>query len=137
MGRRVSSTIIIKCPRVGEAMQGKNRFEKRSGQFNVKIKSFRADNSPVNAIEFKSDHDNKGQDITLSDVGAHHQNGGLRESHHDNNFMVVYDDVAHRPPLLRAGDARYSWPFVMDHAVYCWNHFPIKNITFHLPRLLM
>jgi hypothetical protein len=61
--------------RVGETLQGKNTFEKGSAQFNVQIKSFRADNAPFNAAEFKNDLKNKGQTISFSGVGAHHQNG--------------------------------------------------------------
>jgi hypothetical protein len=61
--------------RAGETLQGKNTFEKGSGQLNINIKSFQADDAPFNAAEFKSDIKNKSQDITFSGVGAHHQNG--------------------------------------------------------------
>jgi hypothetical protein len=66
--------------RIGETLKGKNRFEKGSRQFNVQIKSFRADNAPFKAAEFHSDLDNKGQTITFSGVGAHHQNGAAERA---------------------------------------------------------
>jgi hypothetical protein len=66
--------------RSGETLKGKNRFEKGSRQFNVQIKSFRADNAPFNAAEFQNGLDNKGQTITFSGVGAHHQNGAAERA---------------------------------------------------------
>jgi hypothetical protein len=65
---------------IGETLKGKNRFEKGSRQLNVQIKSFRADNAPFNAAEFQNDLDNKGQTITCSGVGAHHQNGAAERA---------------------------------------------------------
>jgi hypothetical protein len=65
---------------VGETLQGKNRFEKGSAQFDMKIKSFRADNAPFDAAEFKNDLENKGQTISFSGVGSHHQNGAAKRA---------------------------------------------------------
>jgi hypothetical protein len=46
----------------------------------VKIKSFRADNAPFNAAEFKNYLENKGQTISFSGVGEHHQNGAAERA---------------------------------------------------------
>jgi hypothetical protein len=111
--------------RVRETLQGKNRFEKGSGQFNSKVKSFRADNAPFNAIEFKSDLNNKGQYIMLSGVGAHHHNGVAKQASKTItswSCTMMFHIILHWPAQTMPD----LWPFAMDHAVYCWNHLPSK-----------
>jgi hypothetical protein len=111
---------------IGETLQGKNRFEKGSRQFNVPIISFRADNAPFNAAEFQSDLDNKGQTITFSSVGVHHQNGAAERAIKTitswSRTMMLHA-ILHWPEQTTLD----MWPFAMDHAVYCWNHLPSKN----------
>jgi hypothetical protein len=112
--------------RVGETLQGKNTFEKGSAQFNVQIKSFRADNAPFNAAEFKNDLENKGQTIPFSGVGAHHQNGAAERSIKTITSWaqtMMLHAILHWPEQTTLD----LWPFVMDRAVYCWNHLPSKN----------
>jgi hypothetical protein len=112
--------------RVGETLQGKNRFEKGSGKFNVNINTFRADNAPFNAVEFKSDLDNKGQVITFSSVGAHHQNGAAKRAIKTITSWsrtMMLSAILHWPEQTTLD----LWPFAMDFAVYCWNHLPSKN----------
>jgi hypothetical protein len=112
--------------RVGETLQGKNRFEKGSAQFDVQIKSFRADNAPFNAAEFKNDLENKGQTITLSGAGAHHQNGAAERAIKMITSWarkMMLHAILHWPEQTTLD----LWPFAMDRAVYCWNHLPSKN----------
>jgi hypothetical protein len=111
---------------VGETLQGKNRFEKDSAQFDVQIKSFRADNAPFNAAEFKNDLENKGQTISFSGVGAHHQNGAAKRSIKTITSWartMMLHAILHWPEQTTLD----LWPFAMDQAVYCWNHLPSKN----------
>jgi hypothetical protein len=61
--------------RVGETLQSKIAFECIANTCGHNIKSFRADNMPFSSKEFKADLVTKGQEITFSGVGAHHQNG--------------------------------------------------------------
>jgi hypothetical protein len=79
--------------RVRETLQGNNRFEKGSGQFNVKIKTLRSDNAPFNAAEFKNDLDNKYQSIAFSGVGAHHQNGAAERAIKTINVLDTNNDA--------------------------------------------
>jgi hypothetical protein len=112
--------------RFGETLQGKNRFEKGSAQFDVQIKSFRAGNAPFNADEFKNDLENKGQTISFSGVGAHHQNGAAERAIKMITYWaltMMLHAILHWPEQTTLD----LWPFAMDHAVYCWNHFPSKN----------
>jgi hypothetical protein len=107
-------------------LQGKNRFEKGSAQFDVKIKSFRADNTPFNAAEFKNDLENKGQTISFSGVGAHHQNGAAERAIKTITSWartMMLHVIIHWLEQTTLD----LWPFAMDHTVYCWNHLPSKN----------
>jgi len=61
--------------RVGETLQSKHAFEQFAAKHGVKVHAFHADNAPFGAKEFTDDLDLKGQDITYSGTGAHHQNG--------------------------------------------------------------
>jgi hypothetical protein len=92
----------------------------------VQIKSFRADNAPFNAAEFKNDLENKGQTISFSCVGAHHQNGtaerAIKTITSWSRTMMLHT-ILHWPEQTTL-DLR---PFAMDHVVYCWNHLPSKN----------
>jgi hypothetical protein len=117
--------------RVGEILQGKNRFEKGSAQFDVQIKSFRADNAPFNAAEFKNGLENKGQTSSFSGVGAHHQNGaaeGAIKTITSGVRTIMLHAILHWPEQTTLD----LWPFAMDHAVYCWNHLPSKMEEFRL-----
>jgi transposase InsO family protein len=89
----------------------------------VQIKSFRADNAPFNAAEFKNDLENKGQTISFSGVGAHHQNGAAERAIKTTTSWartMMLHAILHWPEQTTLD----LWPFAMDHAVYCWNHLP-------------
>jgi hypothetical protein len=112
--------------RVGETLQGKNRFKKGSAQFDVQIKSFRADKAPFSAAKFKNYLENKGQTISFSGVGAHHQNGAAERASKTINYWaqtMMLHTILHWPEQTTLN----MWPFTMDHAVNCWNHLPSKN----------
>jgi hypothetical protein len=112
--------------RVGETLKGKNRFEKGSAQFHVQIKSFRADNAPFNAAEFKNDLENKGRTISLSGVGAHHQKGAAERA---IKTITSWARTMMLHAILHWQEQTTLdlWLFAMDHVVYCWNHLPSKN----------
>ena len=42
---------------IGDTLQGKHAFENFAGDFNIKLKSYHADNMPFNAKEFQEDLD--------------------------------------------------------------------------------
>jgi hypothetical protein len=107
-------------------VQSKNRFENGSGQLDVKIKSFCADNAPFNTTEFKSDLENKGQNITFSGVGARHNNGVAERSTKTitawSHTMMLHT-ILHWPEQTTLD----MWPFATEHMVYCSNHLPRKK----------
>ena len=109
--------------RVGETLQSKHQFERQAAEVGVKFKSFRADNHPFEAQDFTQDCEDRGQIITYSGVGAHHQNGvaerALQTVTRWARAMMLHQLLhwpEHFDPAL--------WPFAMDHAVYLWNNMP-------------
>jgi hypothetical protein len=101
-------------------------FDKGSAKFNVQIKSFRADNAPLNTTEFKNDLENKGQTISLSGVRAHHQNGAAERAIKTITSwarLMMLHTILHCPEQTMLD----LWPFAMAHVVYCLNHLPSKN----------
>jgi hypothetical protein len=91
-----------------------------------KLQSFRADNMPFNSKEFKSDLVTKGQTLSLSGVGAHHQNGvaerAIQTVTQWARSMLLHQ-VLHWPDQAQLD----LWPFALEHAVYLWNHLPKKD----------
>ena len=61
--------------RAGETIVGKHKFENFAAEFGIKIKGYHADNMPFTAKEFIDDIELQQQQLSLSGVGAHHQNG--------------------------------------------------------------
>jgi hypothetical protein len=58
-----------------EALRGKHNFERLATGSGVKIKDYRADNGIFARSEIQNSAKSLGQVLTLSGVGAHHQNG--------------------------------------------------------------
>ncbi|KAG7358094.1 hypothetical protein IV203_014681 [Nitzschia inconspicua] len=66
--------------RAGETINSKVAFERFAHSCGHRLQSFRADNMPFDSAEFKADLVAKNQTISLSGVGAHHQNGVAERS---------------------------------------------------------
>ncbi|KAG7374494.1 reverse transcriptase RNA-dependent DNA polymerase [Nitzschia inconspicua] len=112
--------------RAGETLQSKLAFERFAHNCGHKLKSFRADNMPFNSQEFKSDLVAKNQELTLSGVGAHHQNGVAERSIQTVTQWaraMLLHLALHWPEQSRLD----LWPFALEHAVYLWNHMPKKD----------
>ncbi|KAG7349585.1 reverse transcriptase RNA-dependent DNA polymerase [Nitzschia inconspicua] len=112
--------------RAGETLQSKLAFERFAHNCGHKLKSFRADNMPFNSQEFKTDLEAKNQELTLSGVGAHHQNGVAERSIQTVTQWaraMLLHLALHWPEQSRLD----LWPFALEHAVYLWNHMPKKD----------
>jgi hypothetical protein len=81
---------------------------------------------PFNSTEFKADLTAKEQSLSLSGVGAHHQNGvaerAIQTVTQWARAMLLHQ-VLHWPDQAQLD----LWPFAMEHAVYLWNHLPKKD----------
>lgn len=112
--------------RTGEILQGKRAFEAFAEQHVVTIKNYHADNAPFNSQEFKDDLRLKGQDISFSGVGAHHQNGVA-----ENAIWTVTGWA--RAMLLHSifywleqADPTL-WPFALNNSMMLWNSMPQRE----------
>lgn len=109
--------------RVGETLIGKHNLERHARQHGFKIKGYRADNHPFEAVAFLQDLELQDQTITYSGVGAHHQNGvaerGLQTTTTWARAMMMHQ-LIHWPEEFDPA----LWPFAMEHAVYIWNNMP-------------
>ena len=116
---------------VTQTLQGKHKFEKDADLYGIKIKAYRGDNHPFAAAEFQADIQLEDQDLTLSGVGAHHQNGVAERALQTITTWaraMMMHQMIHWPTQFDAA----LWPFAMDHAVYLWNNMP-KDRNGHTP----
>jgi len=111
---------------VGETLQWKHAFEQFAAEHGVKVHAFHADNAPFGAKEFTDDLDLKGQDITYSGTGAHHQNGIAEWSILTVTSWaraMLLHTVLHWPDQADLS----LWPFALEYAVYLWNNMLNKD----------
>ena len=87
----------------GKTVRAKTAFEQAASSCGVKIKSFRADNMPFKAKAFVDDLEHKGQTITYSGTGAHHQNGVTENSVRTITRNGASNVVARNPSVARSG----------------------------------
>ena len=108
---------------VHEALKGKHELEEFCKQFGRTIKGFHADNHPWGSAEFREDCKAKDQNLTMSGVGAHHQNG-VAERAQQTVFRMARAMMLHY--LVHWPDAFEPdlWPMALDQAVHIWNHTP-------------
>ena len=108
---------------IGETLTGKHSFERFAALNGVKIKSYRCDNQPFTAAKFLDDLEEQNQTISLSGVGAHHQNG-VAERAIQTVFSWTRTMLLHQ--LIHWPDQfdKANWPFALEHAIAIWNHLP-------------
>lgn len=112
--------------RAGDTVLAKREFEAMAAKEGVTIKRYHADNLPFNSQEFKLDIESKQQALTLSGVGAHHQNGvaerAIRTAVSWAQAMMLHM-VMHWPNMADLS----LWPFALDYAIYIWNMLPSRT----------
>ena len=109
--------------RVGETLVGKHELESFCHDYGIKVRGYHADNFPFTASDFLEDMKLQDQEITLSGVSAHHQNGISERNIRTITLWartMMLELLIHWPKEFRAD----LWPFAMEHAVYLWNHIP-------------
>ena len=112
--------------RDGETLQSKHEYERFAHQHGVKVKGYHADNKSFGNNAFINDIKDKGQVITFSGVGAHHQNAVAERAIKTVTYWaraMMLHAVIHWPT---EADLEL-WPFAMKHAVYMWNRMPSKE----------
>ncbi|MGH3053526.1 MAG: hypothetical protein ACRDL7_00935 [Gaiellaceae bacterium] len=106
-----------------DTLRSKLLFERMSANNGVHIKNYCGDNGVFASKDFRGELALQKQGLTLSGVGAHHQNGVAERA--------IQTVTAHaRIMMLHAAlrwpsttDASY-WPFALDYAAHLWNTTP-------------
>lgn len=121
--------------RAGDTVMSKRAFEAELNTYGVRVEAYHSDNAPFNAAEFRADIEAKGQKLSFSGTGAHHQNGiaerAIRTITSWARAMILHS-IVHWPEQADLG----LWPFAMEHATYLWNHLPKKVLLWSPIELL-
>jgi hypothetical protein len=106
-----------------ETLRAKHQFEREARNCGVPIESYRGDNGVYRTTEFQKDLYIRGQTMSFSGVGAHHQNGtaekAIRTISESSRAMMLHAAL-HWPEQMSLD----LWPFAIDYAVYLWNRMP-------------
>ena len=109
-----------------ETIAAKNAFEREAQSFGIAVWNYRTDNGIFSKEDFLAEIDKAEQRITLSGVGAHHQNGvaerAIRTVVTKTRTMLLHTQLRwpeHTPTEL--------WPMAMQHATMLLNIIPNVN----------
>ena len=100
----------------GETVRAKHAFEQKAASYGVNVKAYRADNMPFKAQKFVDDLKLKGQGITYSGTGAHHQNGVAENSVRTITRMVQAIVIARDPHVAGSSGPQ---TLAVCHATRC------------------
>jgi hypothetical protein len=108
---------------VSSTLQAKHAFEAFAHANGVNIKHYHCDNGRFADASFKEDVATKGQTISFSGVGAHHQNGiaehRIRNLTESARSMILHA-IHHWPQAITAN----LWPQALKHACNICNALP-------------
>jgi hypothetical protein len=99
---------------VSEMVKSKMKFQTFAAQFNVKIRSIRADNGAYAAL-LKTACDNDQQELSFCVVGGHWQNG-VAERHIGVIMQMAWTILLHAIANCRGVVTEEFWPFTIRHA---------------------
>ena len=114
-----------------ETVRAKLKYEREARQYNVFVKSYRSDNGVFTATEFQAELMKSEQPLTLSGVGAHHQNSVAERA---IRTVVTRARALLLHAMLRWPDVTTLdlWPMAMQHAELLVNQIP-KQATGYTP----
>ena len=107
--------------RATDTVISKRAFERVAESCGKKIKSYHGDNGVFKSNEFGADLVD--QELDLSGVGAHHQNGVAEYSIRtvtEKARAMMQHAFLHWPDAFEVD----LWPFALDHACWLHNHTP-------------
>jgi hypothetical protein len=116
--------------RVGETLKTKHNFEKFASDNGVHITRYHADNAPFGARNFRADLEIQIQELSLSGVGAHHQNDITERAIQTSTKLaraILLHAILHYPQVTAQTHVLQLWPFAMDHSIHMWNNLPGKK----------
>ncbi len=110
----------------GEAIRAKKAFEQVMSSYGVTVLHYHTDNGVFTAAEFHKELADNKQGLTLSGVGAHHQNA-MAERSIGVLFNMARTMMLHAKLRWPKAVTAKLWPMALKHAEYLVNHVPAKN----------
>ena len=110
----------------GEAIRAKRSYEREMSSMGVTVLHYHTDNGVFTAAEFQDELANKEQGLSLSGVGAHHQNA-VAERSIGILFSLSRTMMLHAKLRWPKAVEPKLWPMVLKHAEYLVNHIPSNN----------
>jgi len=110
----------------GEALRAKRAFEKEMLSMGVVVLNYHADNGVFTAQEFQDELTTLNQNLTLSGVGAHHQNA-MAERMIGVTVSMARTMMLHAKMRWPKSVGTKLWPMALKHAQYLHNHLPNYN----------
>ena len=110
----------------GEAIRAKRTFEREMSSMGVTVLNCHTDNGVFTAVAFQDELAGMEQGLTLSGVGAHHQNA-VAECGIGILFGLAQTQMLHAKLRWPKAVSPKLWPMVLKHTQHLVNHIPGKN----------
>ena len=133
-----ASGFVFVCPVVnftaGEALRAKREFEAEMASMGVTVLNFHTDNGVFTAAEFQDELAKNKQGLTLSGVGAHHQNA-VAERNIGTVTSLARTMMLHAKLRWPKAVSTKLWPMAMKQAEFIVNHVPDLNNSCPMDRV--
>ena len=110
----------------GEAIRAKREFEAEMSSMGVTVLNYHTDNGVFTAAAFQDELAKLAQGMTLSGVGAHHQNA-VAERAIGTVTSLARTMMLHAKIRWPKHMSSSLWPMAMKHAQFLVNHVPNMN----------
>ena len=110
----------------GEAIRAKRAFEREMHSMGVTVLNYHTDNGVFTASQFQDELAGMEQGMTLSGVGAHHQNA-VAEREIGILFNLARAQMLHAKLRWPKAVSATLWPMVLKHTQHLVNHIPGRN----------
>jgi hypothetical protein len=110
----------------GEALRAKRAFEAEMLSMGIQVLNYHSDNGVFTAQAYQDELAKLHQKITLSGVGAHHQNGSA-ERQIGVSFGMARTMMLHAKMRWPKAIGTKLWPMAIKHAQHILNHLPDEN----------
>ena len=118
----------------GEALRAKREFEAEMASMGVTVLKFHTDNGVFTSAEFQDELARNNQGLTLSGVGAHHQNA-VAERSIGTVTSLARTMMLHAKLRWPKAVSTKLWPMAMKQAEFMVNHVPDLNNSCPMDRV--
>ena len=115
-----------------DTIRSKVIYERDGLGYGVMIQTYHTDNGVFTAKSFVQELDNKGQDVKLCGVGAHHQNG-VAESAIRTTTIMARTMMLHLALRWPEAVDQSLWPFALSYACDLYNAMPRETTGWNSP----